>query len=70
MGNERYESIVVNIVDGELTWRYKLEEATRSGSMVHEEDVSGWSDKEIIDLTRSMLDVDDDQRSIIEVVWL
>lgn len=64
---ERYEYIRA-IVDGaDLRWQYKLSEAAVAGHMDHDEDVSGWSKRDIENLTVSMLDVTPDDRSKIEV---
>ena len=65
---ERYEYVNAIICCGELRWKYKVEGCDVSGSMPHDEDVSDWTDEEIIDLTCNMLDVSDDQRGLIEVI--
>ena len=56
--------------DGTLTWIYKIRSSKVVGRMSYEESVSEWTDAEIIDLTCDMLDVDDDQRHLVQVVWL
>jgi hypothetical protein len=68
MADERYEKITANITDGDLVWRYKVAGLCHA-SMAHDEDVSEYTDEEIIDLTCSMLSVDVVQRELIEVVW-
>ena len=65
---QQYKTILATVTEGQLTWTYKLE-GCQTSSMTYEEDVSDWTDNEIIGLTCNMLSVSKDQRSSIEVVW-
>ena len=69
MDCERYEYVKATVCCGELTWKYKITGSDVLGSMGHDEDVSEWSDREIINLTAAMLDVPKDNREVIEVIW-
>lgn len=67
MTNERYEWIKAIRSSEELRWEYRLEGAARDGRQDHDEDVSDYTDKQIIELTASMLDVRDDNRDVIQI---
>lgn len=56
---EHYEFIHADIIDGTLTCTYQLP-GKPIGRMSHDEDVSEFSDADIIDLIRSLLSVDGD----------
>ncbi len=56
-------------VEGELTWEYQVIGFNLAGSMVHDEDVSMYSDSQIAELTMDNLDVPDSQKGIIQVLW-
>lgn len=64
---ERYKFITATVDCGTLIWTYKVESSHTYGRMGHDEDVSEWSDDDIIKLTMDMLSVDESQRSLIEV---
>jgi len=65
---DHYEYITAEIVEGsQLNWTYKVVGLDTEGSMSHDEDVTGWSDHDIRELTRAMLNVDDDDPVKIEI---
>lgn len=66
---ERYEYITAIVDCGNLSWKYKLEGATKPGGMSHDEDVETWSEKDIVDVTMGMLDIPEDQRDLIKVEY-
>jgi hypothetical protein len=41
---DHYEYIRATIEDGQLRWRYRLNNANVEGSDTHDEDVSSWTD--------------------------
>lgn len=56
--DETYLYVRANVqLDGELVFEYKLV-GKPAQRMKHDENVSGWSEKDIEDLTRRILDVD------------
>jgi hypothetical protein len=64
---EKYEYIRAIVDCGELRWEYKMVGSEVIGRMAHDEDVSQWSDEEIIDVTCAMLDVEDGERDKVSV---
>lgn len=70
MKEKKYEYVKARVDCGELCWEYKLIGSYIVGRMAHDEDVSDWSENQIVDVTCLMLDVDKDQRKIVEVQWL
>jgi len=69
MSEERYEYVKAIIDCGELSWEYRVDGAFVTGCMSHDESVADWSEREIIDLTCSILEVSEDQRELIEVEY-
>lgn len=69
MTDERYEYVKAIIDCDELSWEYRIVGSPVTGKMEHDELVEGWSKREIIDLTRSMLDIPDDQRDVIHIEY-
>ena len=67
--NESYEYIKAIVDCGSLRWEYRLNGSHVVGRMAHDEDVLAWSDKEIIDLTCSVLDCTKKDRSVISVEY-
>lgn len=67
--DQKYAYITAQIDCGTLTWKYQVE-GMKHSSMRHDEDVSEWSDSDIKDVTMSMLGVDEDQRSLIEIQYM
>lgn len=71
MPSEKYEYIRAFVqVDGELHWEYKVEGNYAQGCLKHDEDVSSWTEEEIIDCTAVVLFVDEEQYNIIEVIYV
>lgn len=68
VNEEQYEYVKATVTDGSLVWEYQVEGFPSPGSMSHDEDVSEWSDEDIIDITAMILDVEDEQRDIIELI--
>ena len=66
--SEHYEFIKAFVEDGQLRWEYRVKGSAKVGRMSHDEDVSDFSDKDIVSLTRNMLDVEDDDPVEIEVI--
>ncbi len=65
---EHYEYVRARICCGELSWEYQIKTpGAPQGRMSHDEDVSDYTDDDIKQLTRDMLDCPDDQE--IEVIW-
>lgn len=62
-----YEYVRAIVDCGELRWEYKVEDASVPGRMTHDEDVTDYSDDDIRDITRMMLDCPDSQE--IEVLY-
>lgn len=69
MSDERYEYVKAIIDCGELSWEYRIEGECTTGKMAHDESVEGWSEREIINLTCSMLEIPDDQREMVEIEY-
>jgi len=69
MEDEKYLWIEAEVDCDTLTFRYRVEGAICDGGERWDEDVSEWSEKDIIDLAVSVLDCED-QRDLIEVVYL
>jgi hypothetical protein len=67
---EEYESITATVDCGELSWRYKVKGAQVPGRLAHDEDVTDWSDEDIVNLTMSMLEVPEHQRSLVKVQYV
>jgi len=67
MDDEKYEYVKAYIDCGTLRWEYRVVGRDVPGGMSHDEDVDGWSDEEIRELTRTMLDVPEDVH--IEVLY-
>ena len=66
--NERFEYVTaIRDAEGNLRWESKLEESQAVSQMKHDDDVSNYSDEDVIDLTMGMLGVSEDQRSIIKI---
>jgi hypothetical protein len=66
---DHYEYIRATIEDGQLRWRYRLNNANVEGSDTHDEDVSSWTDREIIELTKTVMTIESDDPVKIEIVW-
>ena len=66
--DDRYEYVKAIVEDGgQLRWQHKVFGSEAVGRMRHDESVEGWSDEAIIELTCSMLCVEDDNRDVITV---
>lgn len=63
---EHYEYITAVVIDGELSWWYKLN-GGKPQNMRHDEDVSDWSKADIQQMSRSMLSVEQDDPVKVEV---
>jgi hypothetical protein len=57
MGIERYEYIRAIIDCGSLRWEYKIKGRSVVGRMDHDEDVDNYSDEDIRQITRQVLNV-------------
>lgn len=66
---EKYDYIRATITDGKLGVKYRVTGNPTPGRTDHDEDVLEWSDKEIRGLVASLIDVQDDQRELIEIFW-
>jgi hypothetical protein len=66
---EVYQYVTATVMDGEVTWRYQLL-GKPPGNMRHDEDVSGWSKEDIVNLTMRMLDVPSEDKAKISVQFL
>lgn len=66
---DRYEHITAIVDCGDLRWEYQVQGLDSPGRMSHDEDISEWSKKDIIDVTMMSLGVPDDQRDIIKVEY-
>ena len=65
---EHYAWIKAVIDCGRLSWQYQVKGLPTPGSQSYgDENVSHWSDKEIRDLTRNMLCVDEDDPVVIQI---
>lgn len=69
MSQDGYEYIKAIVDCGELRWEYKVKGGLCPGSMHHEEDVSEYTEEQIIDLTCEVLTVEDNQRDLVEVQY-
>ena len=69
MSTERYEYVKAIVECGELRLEYRLVGSSVVGRDRHDDDVSEWSDTEIIDVVCSLLSVDDDNRDVVTVEW-
>ncbi len=67
MPEERYEFIRAIVSEGNLSCEYRLVGNSVTGRQSHDEDVSNWTEEEIRQLVCEMLDVADDERSVIEI---
>ena len=66
--SENYKYVRAIADCGDLRWEYQLADSDVLGRMSHDEDVSDWSDDDIIHVTRAMLDVPESVP--VEVVWV
>lgn len=64
---EKYDYVRAFVDDGRLSWEYQVT-GKRPGRMQHNEDVLGWTEPDIVTLTRRILDVPDDMD--VEVSYL
>ncbi len=67
--NESYEYVRAIADCGELRWEYKISGNDSQGSMSHDEPVDDYSEDDIRDLTVSMLDIPDDKKEEIEIIY-
>lgn len=67
--SEQYEYIRATITEGELSLRYQIKGIPTVGRMTHDEDVSDYSDFDIVELVTNLLDVPPEQEKIIEIDW-
>jgi hypothetical protein len=66
--SDEYEFITATrSADGDLSWSYRAKGSDRPGSQAHDEDVSEWSDEDIIELTMTTLGVPEHQRDLIKI---
>ncbi len=67
--HQRFLFITAVIDCGTLHWEYQVE-GLSAQRLNHDEDVAHWTDADVIQVTMAMLDVPEDQRSLIKVeVW-
>lgn len=66
---EEYEYITAVVDCGNLHWEYKVKGRNMGALMSHDEDVELWSEKDITDLTMTMLDVPPHQRALIKIEY-
>jgi len=66
---EGYEYIKAIIDCGSLRWEYLIAGYDVKGRDAHDEDVSDWTEEEILTLTKNMLDVPEDQADRIEIIY-
>jgi hypothetical protein len=66
---ERFEYVRAIVDCGTLRWEYKLIDSFHTGRMEHDEDVTEWTEQDIIDLTCRMLYVPDDNRDVVRVEY-
>lgn len=64
---EKYAYVRAIVDCGSLRWEYQIEGSAVAGHMNHDEDVSDWSQDDVIRCTRSMLSLDQDEK--VEVVY-
>lgn len=70
MPEEFYDYVTATISCGQIYWRYQIHGLDVPGSQsFNDEDVSEWTDKDIVDLTCNMLDIPESEKHIIKVVW-
>ena len=59
MEQECYEYITATVnFNGDLSWQYRVKGSTVTGSDRFDEDVSDWTEYDILKVTRTMLSVD------------
>lgn len=66
---ESYAFIHAVVEDGELTLQYRLNGNNQTGSLRHDEDVTGWSDREIRQLTAYLLGLGTAEQVDLVDVW-
>jgi len=66
---EPFEYVRAIVEIDELRWEYKVETSPVQGSMSHDEDVSDYTDDDIIDLTMGMIGVPEEQKDLVEVQY-
>ena len=64
---EEYDYIRAIVDDGELRMEYQVKGLEVAGSDCHEENVTGWSDDDIIECVAMTLGLGDADRKMIEV---
>ena len=69
MSDERYEYVKAIVEDGELRWEWRLVGSSVRGRLAHDENVTGWSDRDIMTVTCLMLDVSDDEREVVTIEY-
>lgn len=65
---EEYEYIKAIIDCGELSFNYKLK-GCPPNSMIHDEDVTDWSEDDIKSVTQTSLTLSDDELDRIEIEY-
>lgn len=65
---ETYQYVIARVEeeDGRLIWEYRVF-GSEVSFLRHDEDVSGWTDREVIKLTKAMLNIDADDPVKIRV---
>ncbi len=67
--SDTYKFVRAVVEDGELHWEYQIDElGAPQGSMGHDEDVSDYSEEEIVEITKQMLDLPSDQTVEVQYV--
>lgn len=65
----QYEFIKAIVSGNSLRWEYKLAGNRVVGRQSHDEDVSNWSEREILDLTYQILDVSEPEKDVVQVQY-
>ena len=64
-----FEYVRAIIIGDELRWEYKINTSPVQGSMSHDDDISDYTDMDIIELTMSMVGVPEEQKDLIEIQY-
>lgn len=66
---EEYEYIIAEVDCDTLTVRSKLKDNPREATDQHDEDVSDWSESDIRQCVKSLLDLDYDETKLVKVEY-
>ncbi len=64
---EHYLYVIACVEDGNLRWKYRLNGSSVIGREKYDEDVSEWSEVDIVSLTKSMLSIAADDPVQVQV---